>query len=922
MRIRTNTTDAIQVPAGALVSFAVVTGQVRASFTTLDALGGTVVHALVGATVFVEWDGTRFYNPSGPAALTTVTGSGGVYRHGRLEMGVVGGLVNAINLVRLHDEYLYGIGEMPSSWAPAALDAQATIARGYALANMGSLKSDCACNVYDSVKSQHFTGWSKENETIGTTNWGLRWKAAVDRTSVGTTQGNVVEYNGALATTYYYSSSGGRTQNSEDVWVATVPYLRSVDDHWSLDPANNPTYASWTRSVTQAAMAAAFGLTDVVSVDLSSRTAGGGVAAAVATSSTGATATISGEVLRSRLALPATWVSRPALRVAGVDRWSTSVAVAKLASPSGKTVVIVSGQDANLVDGLVAGPLAHSVGGPVLLVGQSIPAVVSAELTRRGADHAIIVGGAGAVPDSVATSLGALGLTVERISGVDRYATAAKVALRVGSGSMTAIVASGEPGSLGGRALGFRAGIRSGTSNPIGATRLGASRNLGRPSDAGRHRLHLYRRNRGDLRGGQDCTAGVLAGGWRRPLWHRGGRLRRLPRPCSGDGSDRDRRARRQPRGRARGRVVVPPHPAGAPLGTTGERGRVAAEDARDHPPRRCRRHRRGVGTRHTGDAERVKVLSIVGARPQFVKLAPIAEALTAGGHEHVIVHTGQHYDANMSDVFFQDLAIPAPDVHLGVGSGSHGVQTGAMLSALDGVLDEHRPDWVLVYGDTNSTIAGALSAVKMHLPLAHLEAGLRSFNRRMPEEHNRVLTDHAADLCLAPTQVAIDHLTHEGLGERSVLVGDVMTDVCLRIAAQVRDVPPPLPEGVDGTQDYLVSTIHRAENTDDPSRLRAVIDALAALPVPVVLLAHPRLVARAAAAGIDLRAGALRTTAPLGYPQMVAAVLHSRGRRHRLRRAAEGGLPARGPLHHAAHRDRVDRDRGPGLERPSPAGR
>jgi len=273
-----------------------------------------------------------------------------------------------------------------------------------------------------------------------------------------------------------------------------------------------------------------------------------------------------------------------------------------------------------------------------------------------------------------------------------------------------------------------------------------------------------------------------------------------------------------------------------------------------------------------------VKVLSIVGARPQFVKLAPIAEALTAGGHAHVIVHTGQHYDANMSDVFFQDLAIPAPDVHLGVGSGSHGVQTGAMLSALDGVLDEHRPDWVLVYGDTNSTIAGALSAVKMHLPLAHLEAGLRSFNRRMPEEHNRVLTDHAADLCLAPTQVAIDHLTHEGLGERSVLVGDVMTDVCLRIAAQVRDVPPPLPEGVDGTGDYLVSTIHRAENTDDPLRLRAVIEALAALPVPVVLLAHPRLVARAAAAGIDLTAGALRTTAPLGYPQMVAAVLHSRG--------------------------------------------
>ena len=269
--------------------------------------------------------------------------------------------------------------------------------------------------------------------------------------------------------------------------------------------------------------------------------------------------------------------------------------------------------------------------------------------------------------------------------------------------------------------------------------------------------------------------------------------------------------------GRPWGRVDGSSRHAGAPLNTTGERRRVAAEDANHHPVRRGRRHRPGAERHRAGDAERVKVLSIVGARPQFVKLAPIAEALTAGGHEHVIVHTGQHYDANMSDVFFEDLAIPAPDVHLGVGSGSHGVQTGAMLSALDGVLDEHRPDWVLVYGDTNSTIAGALSAVKMHLPLAHLEAGLRSFNRRMPEEHNRVLTDHAADLCLAPTQTAIDHLTREGLGERAVLVGDVMTDVCLRVAAQVRDVPPPLPEGVDGTQDYLVSTIHRAENTDDP---------------------------------------------------------------------------------------------------------
>src|SRR5438128_1120370 len=177
-----------------------------------------------------------------------------------------------------------------------------------------------------------------------------------------------------------------------------------------------------------------------------------------------------------------------------------------------------------------------------------------------------------------------------------------------------------------------------------------------------------------------------------------------------------------------------------------------------------------------------MKVVSIVGARPQFVKLAPVAAALTSAGHEHVIVHTGQHYDDRLSEVFFADLAIPQPDVHLGVGSGSHGVQTGTMLSALDEVLDARRPDWVLVYGDTNSTLAGALSAVKLHLPVAHLEAGLRSFNRTMPEEHNRVLTDHAADLCLAPTHAAMEHLANEGLAARAVLVGDVMTDICFLV--------------------------------------------------------------------------------------------------------------------------------------------
>lgn len=276
-----------------------------------------------------------------------------------------------------------------------------------------------------------------------------------------------------------------------------------------------------------------------------------------------------------------------------------------------------------------------------------------------------------------------------------------------------------------------------------------------------------------------------------------------------------------------------------------------------------------------------MKVMSVVGARPQLVKLAPVAAALDGAGHKHLIVHTGQHYDADMSDVFFSGLGIPGPDIHLGVGSGSHGAQTGSMLTALDPIIDAERPDWVLVYGDTNSTVAAALAAVKLHVPVAHLEAGLRSFNRRMPEEHNRVLTDHAADLLLAPTQVAMQHLADENLATRSVLVGDVMVDVCLQVRDRVLAAAGPpagLPAGIDPESPYVVCTLHRPDNTDDPDRLAGILDALAALPVPVALLAHPRLVAKAADHGIDLARGSLRVGRPLPYASLVAAVIGSTG--------------------------------------------
>lgn len=274
-----------------------------------------------------------------------------------------------------------------------------------------------------------------------------------------------------------------------------------------------------------------------------------------------------------------------------------------------------------------------------------------------------------------------------------------------------------------------------------------------------------------------------------------------------------------------------------------------------------------------------MRIMSVVGARPQFVKLGPIARAFRSHPEiEHLIVHTGQHYDPMLSDAFFADLEIEPPTVHLGVGSGTHGRQTGAMLADLDGVLEEHAPDWVLVYGDTNSTLAAAIAAVKMHIPLAHLEAGLRSFNRRMPEEHNRVLTDHAADLLLAPTEVAVQHLVNEGLGGKARLVGDVMTDVCFSTRDAVAGDHPTLPAGVSPDAPYVVATIHRADNTDDPARLSAIADALGQVAAPVVLLAHPRLVAKAAQAGIELARDGVHVVPPLAYPQMVRTVAGAAG--------------------------------------------
>ena len=215
-----------------------------------------------------------------------------------------------------------------------------------------------------------------------------------------------------------------------------------------------------------------------------------------------------------------------------------------------------------------------------------------------------------------------------------------------------------------------------------------------------------------------------------------------------------------------------------------------------------------------------MKIVNIVGARPQFIKAASVSRVFRRQeGVREVLVHTGQHYDENMSRVFFEQLEIPEPDYHLGIGSGPHGEQTGRMLEGVERVLVEERPDWVLVYGDTNSTLAGALAAVKLHIPVAHVEAGLRSFNRSMPEEINRVLTDHASDLLFAPTETAAANLRREGISNARVrLVGDVMYDAALYYGEKADRISRILEQLDLEPKSYILATLHRAGNTEGES--------------------------------------------------------------------------------------------------------
>lgn len=260
------------------------------------------------------------------------------------------------------------------------------------------------------------------------------------------------------------------------------------------------------------------------------------------------------------------------------------------------------------------------------------------------------------------------------------------------------------------------------------------------------------------------------------------------------------------------------------------------------------------------------KICSIIGARPQFVKASALTRHLRSVCRE-VTIHTGQHYDTEMSDVFFDELSIPKPDYNLGIGSDSHGRQTGAMLEGIERVLSDERPDAVVVFGDTNSTLAGALAAVKLHIPVAHVEAGLRSYNRRMPEEINRVVADRVSTWLFAPSAVSEGNLRREGITKNVHVVGDIMYDAILYLSNRL-DGPSELVERL-GFADYYLATVHRAENTDDTVRLVDILDALGRLDRPVVLPLHPRTRKAVQDAGLKLP-GNVTELPPAGYGDMI----------------------------------------------------
>jgi UDP-GlcNAc3NAcA epimerase len=267
-----------------------------------------------------------------------------------------------------------------------------------------------------------------------------------------------------------------------------------------------------------------------------------------------------------------------------------------------------------------------------------------------------------------------------------------------------------------------------------------------------------------------------------------------------------------------------------------------------------------------------VKIVTVIGARPQFIKAAVVSRtALSrAEGVTEIIVHTGQHFDQNMSDVFFDELDIPKPAYHLGIGGGTHGQNTGRMIEKIEEVLIRETPDWVLVYGDTDSTLAGAIAASKLHIPIAHVEAGLRSFNRKMPEEINRILTDHVSSLLFTPTSTAVVNLKNEGVDQQQIIqVGDVMFDAALYYGEKSNSKAYLLDNLKINSKDYILVTLHRAENVDDREKLQNILRAFHKVEKTIIWPIHPRTRKRLSEFGINVPSN-VRLIEPLGYLEMV----------------------------------------------------
>lgn len=263
------------------------------------------------------------------------------------------------------------------------------------------------------------------------------------------------------------------------------------------------------------------------------------------------------------------------------------------------------------------------------------------------------------------------------------------------------------------------------------------------------------------------------------------------------------------------------------------------------------------------------KICTVIGARPQFIKAAPVSKVLRKEFNE-ILIHTGQHYDNNMSSIFFDELDIPKPDYNLAIGSGGHGKMTGEMLIKLEEIYLKEKPDYVLVYGDTNSTLAGALAASKLLIPVIHIEAGLRSFNMNMPEEQNRILTDHISSLLFAPTETAIKNINNEGLREKGINVGDVMYDAVLNFTKLANEKSKIVNELGLKPGEYMLTTIHRAENTDNIDRLRNIIEALNSAKTQIVLPIHPR--TKKYIQEYGLRFGDnIKCIEPIGYLDMIS---------------------------------------------------